>query len=472
MEQESSRIEVAMGIVGSVMVPHPPLILPEVGRGEERVIAETAASYQKAAAFIAELQPETIILSSPHSMMYADYLHISPGECAEGNMRGFGAPQVQISRVYDNELSALLCENAQKAGIPAGYLGERDPSLDHGTMVPLYFILQKYTDFKLVRIGLSGISLAEHYRFGQLIQTTADQLNRRVLYVASGDLSHKLKENGPYGYDPHGPVYDEQVMDSMARAAFGELLTFDPVLCDKAAECGHRSFTIMGGALDSKAVEVNRLCYQDVTGVGYGICTYRVMGEDLSRCFLSDYLMQEERRLLQHKAGEDAYVSLARKVIENRIGKGIQIRMPSDLPAEMYHVRAGVFVSLHIRGALRGCIGTISPARECVAQEIMENAISAATGDPRFEPLQKEELEQLEYSVDVLGEAEYIDSLSQLNVKEYGVIVSADSRRGLLLPDLDGVDSVEEQVHIARQKAGIRDDEPVKLQRFKVTRHY
>ena len=131
-----------MGIVGSVMVPHPPLILPEVGRGEERVIAETAASYQKAAAFIAELQPETIILSSPHSMMYADYLHISPGECAAGNMRGFGAPQVQISTTYDNELSALLCENAQKAGIPAGYLGERDPSLDHGTMVPLYFILQ------------------------------------------------------------------------------------------------------------------------------------------------------------------------------------------------------------------------------------------------------------------------------------------------------------------------------------------
>ena len=461
-----------MGIVGSVMVPHPPLILPEVGRGEESVIAETAAGYLKAAEFVAALQPETIILSSPHSMMYADYLHISPGERAVGNMSHFGAPQVEISRTYDNELSALLCENAQKAGISAGYLGERDPSLDHGTMVPLYFILQKYTDFKLVRIGLSGLSLAEHYRFGQLIQTAADQLNRRVVYVASGDLSHKLKESGPYGYDPHGPVYDQKIMDSMGRAAFGELLTFDPVLCDKAAECGHRSFTIMGGALDGKAVEVNRLCYQDVTGVGYGICTYRVMGEDLSRCFLSDYLMQEERRLLQQKAGEDAYVSLARKVIENRIGKGIQIRMPSDLPTEMYHVRAGVFVSLHIRGALRGCIGTIAPTRECVAQEIMENAISAATGDPRFEPLREEELEQLEYSVDVLGEAEDIEDLSQLNVKEYGVIVSADSRRGLLLPDLDGVDNVEEQVHIARQKAGIRDNEPVKLQRFKVTRHY
>ena len=454
------------------MVPHPPLILPEVGRGEERIIAETGASYLKAAEFVASLQPETIILSSPHSMMYADYLHISPGENATGNMSSFGAPQVQFNIVYDNELSALLCEDAQKADISAGYLGERNPALDHGTMVPLYFILQKYTDFKLVRIGLSGLSLAEHYRFGQLIQTAADQLNRRVVYVASGDLSHKLKESGPYGYDPHGPVYDQKIMDSMGRAAFGELLTFDPVLCDKAAECGHRSFTIMGGALDGKAVEVNRLCYQDVTGVGYGICTYRVTGEDRFRSFLSDYLMQEQQRLQKQKENEDAYVALARNVIVHYIGKGIQITMPSDLPAEMYHVRAGVFVSLHIRGALRGCIGTIAPTRECVAQEIMENAISAATGDPRFEPLQKEELEQLEYSVDVLGEAEYIDSLSQLNVKEYGVIVSADSRRGLLLPDLDGVDSVEEQVHIARQKAGIRDDEPVKLQRFKVTRHY
>ncbi|MBP7348244.1 MAG: AmmeMemoRadiSam system protein A [Butyrivibrio sp.] len=461
-----------MGIVGSVMVPHPPLILPEVGRGEESVIAETAAGYLKAAEFVAALQPETIILSSPHSMMYADYLHISPGERAVGNMSHFGAPQVEISRTYDNELSALLCENAQKAGISAGYLGERDPSLDHGTMVPLYFILQKYTDFKLVRIGLSGLSLAEHYRFGQLIQTAADQLNRRVVYVASGDLSHKLKESGPYGYDPHGPVYDQKIMDSMGRAAFGELLTFDPVLCDKAAECGHRSFTIMGGALDGKAVEVNRLCYQDVTGVGYGICTYRVTGEDRFRSFLSDYLMQEQQRLQKQKENEDAYVALARNVIVHYIGKGIQITMPSDLPAEMYHVRAGVFVSLHIRGALRGCIGTIAPTRECVAQEIMENAISAATGDPRFEPLREEELEQLEYSVDVLGEAEDIEDLSQLNVKEYGVIVSADSRRGLLLPDLDGVDNVEEQVHIARQKAGIRDNEPVKLQRFKVTRHY
>lgn len=467
-----TRIEACMGIVGGIMVPHPPLILPEVGRGEEEVIRQTAAAYEKAADFAASLQPETIVLSSPHSIMYSDYLHISPGYEAAGDMSRFGAGNVRIIRKYDAELSNLLCEEAEDAGIPAGYLGEKDASLDHGTLVPLYFILKKYTDFKLVRVGISGISFADHYRFGQLVQQAAETLGRRVLYVASGDLSHKLKESGPYGYDSHGPVYDAKIMDSMGRAAFGELLSFDPVLCEKAAECGHRSFILLGGALDGKAVETDRLSHQDVTGVGYGICTYKVTGEDPSRCFLTEYLSKEKAQLEKQKQAEDAYVSLARTTIEAYIRDGYRIRLPEGLPNEMLDKRAGAFVSLHIRGALRGCIGTIAATTDCVAQEIMENAVSAATKDPRFEPVEAEELPLLTYSVDVLGDAEDISSKEELDVKKYGVIVTRDYRRGLLLPDLEGVDTVEEQIRIAKQKAGIKESEEVKLQRFEVIRHH
>ena len=133
--------------------------------------------------------------------------------------------------------------------------------------------------------------------------------------------------------------------------------------------------------------------------------------------------------------------------------------------------RAGVFVSIHKDGRLRGCIGTISPVRKNVAQEVIENAISASTKDPRFVPVTADELDRLEYSVDVLSPAESISSPKELDVKRYGVIVTNGNRRGLLLPNLDTIDTVDEQIAIAKKKAGIALDEDVSLQRFEVIRH-
>ena len=139
----------------------------------------------------------------------------------------------------------------------------------------------------------------------------------------------------------------------------------------------------------------------------------------------------------------------------------------------MYSRRAGVFVSLKEEGRLRGCIGTIAPVRGSIAEEIIENGISAAAKDPRFHAVEPEELDRLEYSVDVLGETEKIDSPEKLDVKRYGVVVSRGYRRGLLLPDLEGVDTVEEQIGIARRKAGIPEDaEDIRLERFEVVRHF
>ena len=147
--------------------------------------------------------------------------------------------------------------------------------------------------------------------------------------------------------------------------------------------------------------------------------------------------------------------------------------VPGSIPGaeELLTTRAGAFVSIHKHGKLRGCIGTIAPVQTSLAKEIIENAVSAAVHDPRFDPITPDELQWLEINVDVLGEAEEISSSDQLDVKKYGVIVSSGGRRGLLLPDLDGVDTVEQQIRIAKQKAGIGQWEPVKLQRFEVVRH-
>ncbi len=461
-----------MAIIGGIMVPHPPLIVPEVGKGEERVIEETTRAYEKAADFVAALKPDTIVLSSPHVVMYGDYLHICPGDGAGGNLRQFNAPGAGMNVDYDTELRDRIVELCAEVNFPAGTEGERSPELDHGTMVPLYFILKKYKDFRLVRLGISGISLLEHYSLGMMIKKAAEELDRRVLYVASGDLSHKLQVHGPYGFDPAGPEYDKRIMDVMGSGEFERLLDFEPELLEKSAECGHRSFVIMAGAFDRTALEIERLSHQDVTGVGYGICTFRVRGEDPKRNFFDRWYFAAKENLEMRKNAEDEYISLARQTIESYIRDGKIIKLPEGLPSEMLEKKAGAFVSLHINGALRGCIGTILPVRASIAEEIVSNAISAATRDPRFSPVREDELPFLEYSVDILNEPEEIASEDQLDVKRYGVIVTKGMKRGLLLPNLDGVDTIEEQVAIAKQKAGISvNDKDVQLERFEVTRH-
>jgi len=165
-------------------------------------------------------------------------------------------------------------------------------------------------------------------------------------------------------------------------------------------------------------------------------------------------------------------VQLAKDTIENYVRHEKTIQPPQELASEMER-RAGAFVSIHKHGMLRGCIGTIEPTQANVAQEVIRNAISAATRDPRFPPIRPEELADLEIKVDVLGEPEPVDGLEELDPKRYGVIVKSarDRRRGLLLPDLEGVDTVEYQVDIARRKAGIRPDEPIELYRFEVVRY-
>jgi AmmeMemoRadiSam system protein A len=161
-------------------------------------------------------------------------------------------------------------------------------------------------------------------------------------------------------------------------------------------------------------------------------------------------------------------VKLAKATVESYVREGKKPR-PRKLTPEMRE-RAGVFVSLHKHGQLRGCIGTFEPKEKNVAEEVMANAISSATGDPRFPPVTASELDDLEYSVDVLTEPEPITDISQLDHREYGIIVESGWRRGLLLPDLEGVDSVEEQIAICRLKAGISGEEPIKLYRFQVRR--
>lgn len=461
-----------MPILGTLIVPHPPLIIPAVGRGREREVQATIDAYRSAAKQAAAWNPEVLVITSPHLVLYADYFHIAPGQTASGSMSAFGAPRTALTAAYDAPLRDELIRRAESAGLSAGTLGERDPSLDHGTSVPLYFLREAGVDCPILRVGLSGFSPMEHYRLGQCIAQAIEALGRRAVLVASGDLSHKLRDDGPYGFAPEGPEFDRQITGAMAEGDFLRFLTLDPALCEGAAECGLRSFQIMAGALDGLAVDAKLLSYEGVTGVGYGVAVFTVTGQDENRRFGAQCEALERVRLAEKKAAEDPWVQLARLSLETyvRTGKRLE-RLPDGLPAAMTDQAAGAFVSLHAHGQLRGCIGTTGPTTESVAWEIVQNAVSACARDPRFPPVSEAELESLEYSVDVLGQPEAVESPEALDVRRYGVIVSCGRRRGLLLPDLEGVDTVEQQIDIARRKGGIGAGEKYTLERFEVVRH-
>ncbi len=462
---------IVMSVVAAFAVPHPPIILPEIGRGEERKIQKTIDAYRAAMKLAAGYHPETIVLTSPHTVMYADYFHVSPGGSAAGNFAEFGAPQVHVEVQYDTEFVSTLEACCRKAGVPAGIMGERNKKLDHATMVPLHFFSESGSSFRLVRIGLSGLSPQLHYRLGQCIAATAEKLKRRVVFIASGDLSHKLRDDGPYGFAPEGPEFDRITTEALGKGDFLKLLELDQDFCESAAECGLRSFWIMSGALDRKAIKSRLLSYEGPFGVGYGVAAFRVTGVDESRNFGDQFETDKEKELAGRREAEDPYVRLARRSLETYVKTGRYASLPENLPEEMKHTRAGAFVSLKKDGMLRGCVGTIEPTQSCVAEEILRNAVSAAVHDPRFDPVKPDELPQLIYSVDVLGKPEPVESSSQLNPKKYGVIVRSGGRCGLLLPDLAGVDTVKEQIAIAREKAGIGKDEAVSLERFQVVRH-
>ena len=201
-----------MPILAAYMVPHPPMIVPEVGRGSEHQIEATRAAYARIAREIAALAPETIIISSPHATMYADYFHISPGVRAEGSFARFRAPQVCFSEEYDAELARTIERMAIACGLPAGTRGQREPALDHGTLVPLYFIRQAYAGFRLVRVGLSGLPLEDHYRLGQLI--------RRAVGRRAAGRSTSPAATCPTSCRPTAPTATRRRARSMTRASW------------------------------------------------------------------------------------------------------------------------------------------------------------------------------------------------------------------------------------------------------------
>ena len=158
-----------MPMLGAVLMPHPPVLLPEVGKGREGEISATGRAMDTAAAEVARWNPDVLIVASPHTILYGDYFHLAPGGGAAGSMSAFGAPQVRIEASYNVSLRDEIVELARADGLEAGTLGQRDPDLDHGVLIPLYFLRKAGVRCPIVRMGLSGFSPLDHYRLGRCV---------------------------------------------------------------------------------------------------------------------------------------------------------------------------------------------------------------------------------------------------------------------------------------------------------------
>ena len=464
-----------MSILAAYAVPHPPLIIPTIGQGREGEIAATVRAYHETMRAAAEMRPDTVVIISPHATAYDDFFHISPGAGAEGNFAAFGHPEISIGIEYDEEFVRVLSSTASEKNIPAGTLGEKNPALDHGTMIPLFFLSEYLGDAptKFVRIGIAGLPAYTHALLGQAIAATAERLGRRTICIASGDLSHRLMEGGANGFAPEGAEFDELCTAFMKTGDFLSLLQIPGSFAEAAGHCGLNGLWVLAGALDRAATDAKLHSYEAPFGVGYAVASFTVTGRDAGTDYAARLVRAEDAAIAELRAAEDDYVRLARMSIEHFVRTHSFASLPSDLPQELIEKRAGAFVSIKKYGKLRGCIGTFLPAQKTLAEEIFYNAVSAAAHDGRFEPIEEHELNRLVYSVDVLSMPEPIESAAQLNPKIYGVIVKSltDNRRGLLLPDLAGIDTAEDQIAIAREKARIQPKEAIALARFTVERH-
>ena len=407
--------------------------------------------------------------------MFSDAIAISNEEKIKGNLIKFRDFETNIELEIDKEFNdelLNLCkrENISAAGIDSNLLRRfnKNYELDHGTMVPMYFINKYYTDYKLVHITYSILNDIELYKFGMAIQKTAKNLNKNTVIIASGDLSHRLTEEGPYEYSPQGAKFDKKLIENLENGNVVNIFNMDKCMIEEAGECGLRSLYILLGAMEGNSIQGELLSYEGPFGVGYGVMKFKQESENISN--LDKLLKIKEESFNKKISNSNPYVKLARESL-NYYFKNKRLMIASnDLPREMLEERHGVFVSLKKFGQLRGCIGTIFPTTDCVANEIIRNAIQAAIADPRFLEVTEDELVDIDISVDVLTNP--IKAIKEeLNPKIYGVIVSKGQNRGLLLPDLEGVDTVEEQLNIACQKGGINPNSDYNIEKFEVIRY-
>jgi len=458
-------------VKGYYFMPHPPVLLSEIGGGDSQKVFKTYKACDEIGKEIAKKKPKCIVLITPHGNVFSDAVVFLKGDFVEGDLWNFGAEDIKVKKKISKDLVDKLEEVFKESLIPNLPLDKKTAikyncsyTIDHGALIPLYFVDKYYNDYEILHITYGLLSSKDLYRAGMCIYKAIESLNLDSVIIGSGDLSHALKDSGPYTYNKDGKIFDELFIKHMENGDFTSLMKMDNKIIENAKECGLRTAYILNGCMDLYKFKGECLSYQDTFGVGYGVLKFDINKRTNSK--YKDVLYEYKKYRKEIISKQSDYVKLARESLFNYLLKEEYIDAPSKFQDE-FNLKNGVFVTIKQYGQLRGCIGSIAPTTKNRILEIIKNAVEAGINDVRFNKVELWEMDSLDISVSILGELSYAE-ISELDVKKFGVVVENDFKQGVLLPNIEGVESVEQQIKIAKQKAGIEEDELFYIKKFKV----
>jgi len=429
------------GFVAGALVAHPPILLTEVGGGQSERVRATADAMRQLDGILSSVDAPLAIVVSPHSPSSMTSLPVRRAAHAAGDLARFRAPQVRVEAQVDAALAAALVVDGQQAGFALTWAEETE--LDHGIVVPLHSLPRTMASKRCIFLGVSGWPLSRFIEFGGWLQMRLR--DRSAILIASGDLSHRLTPDAPYGFRPQGPLFDRLVIDALRARTWEQIEALDPDLVEEAGECGLRPLAILLGAGRAANLNSEVLSYEGPFGVGYPVVAFTTSA--------APAMVLDIQTLGRHAI--DTYLR-TRQLIDP----------PEPIPIELQSPSA-VFVTLRKHGELRGCVGSVRPTAATAAHELIRYAVASAVRDPRFDPVRLDEVSALTIKVQLLDMPEPVANIAELDPQVYGIIVRRGDRQALLLPDIDGIETPEQQVLAACQKAGIDRNAPLQLERFR-----
>src|SRR6266702_2454887 len=429
------------GFVAGALVAHPPILLTEVGGAQSERVRATADAMRQLDGILSGVDAPLAIVVSPHSPASMTSLPVRRAAHAAGDLARFRAPQVRVEAQVDAALAAALVVDGQQAGFALTWAEETE--LDHGVVVPLHSLPRTMASKRCIFLGVSGWPLSRFIEFGGWLQMRL--LDRSAILIASGDLSHRLTPDAPYGFRPQGPLFDRLVIDALRARTWEQIEALDPDLVEEAGECGLRPLAILLGAARAANLNSEVLSYEGPFGVGYPVVAFTASA---APAILLDIQ------------------TLGRHAIDTYLRTRQLIDPPEPIPIELQSPSA-VFVTLRKHGELRGCVGSVRPTAATAAHELIRYAVASAVRDPRFDPVRLDEVSALTIKVQLLDMPEPVANIAELDPQVYGIIVRRGDRQALLLPDIDGIETPEQQVLAACQKAGIDRNAPLQLERFR-----
>lgn len=482
-----------MSVYATYFLPHAPILISNIGNNQTEQAQKTVTALERISNEIAKINPDTIVIISPHGPIFNDAISIYQLNHYRGDFEQFGVKELAVSFEKDDKfIEALLKENDSQEGLFYPLLDQefemfqQFPKLDHGILVPMYFLKKAGVQSKIVCMSYGIFSYEKLMEHGLMIHKTSEALNQKTLIISSGDLSHTLTDCGPCAYHSSGEKLDLIICEAFENhSPYAPFLTKNSLIME-AEICGLNPFAIGIGAFIGRGIESTLLSYEGPFGVGYMVASIKE-NKNAPLDHYSKFKIQRNRENAQKRLEEHFYAKIARACIVHfqntqRVPRtyltsnGVKVenqffKFPFDVFESDLRETSGIFVTLMHMGNLKGCMGCVRPNGQQLLDLLVDFSINAYAFDSRFEPLDPQLIDELEVHVEILSPLEKVLSKEDLDPKAYGIFIEGKGRHGVLLPNIHGIGSVDEQLTIACNKVGIRVDEIETMHRFSTSKY-